>query len=743
MSARLFMLAMAWGLAASTGMLLAQNANSPGEGLCAVPGSTPGVMQICWWGKTGRTYFLQTNPTLSPLTWSYADMVEMGGSAVLSYSLVQSPSERIFVRLVYTDQPNGGNAAAADFDGDGLTNAEEVAAGGPHSDPFVRDTDWDGYSDADETLAGSGANNQQSNPNTTTPSGDLNPDAGYRYGLRLDYAQKYMTADYSGSLPETGTASHSTYVSAHHSGNPIQWIQAAETFTTGDKTSDLVSQYLNADFLAPSYRLFNGSGGFWMDCNWNFSDYTHPTTHNRSIHSETNRTMMEVTVAASPGAPGWARRSIVMLFYKNGWTANYITKAGRIMVSPQNLKVEESVADHVKTGAAAGRIVISPKIESSAEDDDPSSDGIHWFQDLHAYLFDLDIEPDENMAGVIGDVVPSKKPDSFVRHFVTPKLTTEIPATHVELKAGGVSAADFTTFFEWEGDGEQGSASNKYKVSRAETGEGPKKVKIKNKQTGATVAEMHVWVVWCENTLAENLGYNAAYTDGTYYYPKLAKVRFEFEVFPKNLITGYNDNSIEVPDLGGPNDTTPQGIISNGVNFGGGVIYKWDVSRRFGIQHNNPGETPSIVKADLRAPPGPAGDGLAGANLAANTATILSLPAEGMSNDDQNEESQANNPYSDAESGFQIPDPTQQNVRVTVKPAIGKLGSCDVPKMPAIRLQAGAEGEEVGWTASFQEFVRLEINRKWYRVSAYKNWTYQSLFKKVGLMEDNGTAVTP
>jgi hypothetical protein len=60
----------------------------------------------------------------------------------------------MFVRLVYTDQFYTGSASLADFDGDGLTNAQEVTAGWG-TDPFVADTDADGWGDKQENLAGS------------------------------------------------------------------------------------------------------------------------------------------------------------------------------------------------------------------------------------------------------------------------------------------------------------------------------------------------------------------------------------------------------------------------------------------------------------------------------------------------------------------------------------------------------------------------------------------------------------
>ncbi len=711
-----------------SGALRAQTASSPSEGLCAVPGTSAGVMQICWWGKAGRSYFLQTNPTLHPLTWSYADVVETGANSVLSYSLVQSTAQRMFVRLVYTDSPNGGNAALADFDGDGLTNAQEVAALGPHSDPFVADSDWDGYSDSVEALVGTGANNQQSSPNTNPPSGPLNPDPGYRYGLRLDYANKYMSATYSGSIPSSGTASHSTQVSAHHASNPIQWIQPSATVTTGNTTSDLISLYEGAGFLSPAYRLFNGYSGFWMDCNWSFTDNTQLVGGNRSISSETNRNMIEVTVNASPGAPGWARRSLVLLLYESGWTTNFITKAGRIMVTPHNLLVDNTIKDHAKAGSGPGRVVISPKLEAAGNDDDPSSNRINWFQDLHGYVFDLDIEPDANMAGVIGDLVPSIKPDSLVRHFVTPKKSAELPQDHVELKAGGVSAANFTTFFEWDGDGQQGSASNQYKVSRAETGSGPKKVKIKSKQTGDVVAEMHVWVVWCsfgtpiERPL-QKWAANIVSMDGTSGPGFAIRGGYDFrcDIIPQGVVSM---TELDRPDLSGPPEysgarISPPGKgsihFASGGDLDNGVGAKWDMTRIVRCHVLNPNLVPKAMllnSSGVMFQLQPIADDFPAQYPALSTV---------IGNDDADVSDESNVPYSSYQPATDF-DPPSHNE--------GELSSTDYPTI-GLRNAGGSNGNTFEVRFHFNEFVRMLIGQKWYVCSAYKEWKLHASFVRV------------
>jgi len=168
-----------------------QTADDPGEGLRIETTGTSNVRAVKWWGRTGRTYFVQSNPTLNPNTWSYMPVVESGTSAVHSWNL-STTGQRMFVRLVYTDQLFSGSASLADFDGDGLTNAQEVASSGPRSNPLISDTDDDGFSDSVEWGGGYSPVNGYSNP-------DYN---GGSYKLRAN--RTYLSARHVVSQPVLG-----------------------------------------------------------------------------------------------------------------------------------------------------------------------------------------------------------------------------------------------------------------------------------------------------------------------------------------------------------------------------------------------------------------------------------------------------------------------------------------------------------------------------------------------------------
>lgn len=119
----------------------AQTAADLNEGLQVTKGAQAEAFVISWWGKAGRTYFVQQSFDL--MTWQYVPVVESGTEGVCGLN-VSCSETRQFWRLRHTDEPTGGNAETADFDGDLLDNLTEVSLG---SDPFKADTDDDGMSD--------------------------------------------------------------------------------------------------------------------------------------------------------------------------------------------------------------------------------------------------------------------------------------------------------------------------------------------------------------------------------------------------------------------------------------------------------------------------------------------------------------------------------------------------------------------------------------------------------------------
>ncbi|MBP6506007.1 MAG: hypothetical protein KA257_00450 [Opitutaceae bacterium] len=103
---------------------------------------------LSWWGKSGHTYFLQHSTDLT--AWTNLDLMETGEDAVMSYGFT-STAVADFWRVSWIDEAPV-DPDNADFDGDGLTNAEELAT--TLTDPLKRDTDGDGLPDGWEIMHG-------------------------------------------------------------------------------------------------------------------------------------------------------------------------------------------------------------------------------------------------------------------------------------------------------------------------------------------------------------------------------------------------------------------------------------------------------------------------------------------------------------------------------------------------------------------------------------------------------------
>ena len=104
----------------------AQTAEDLDEGIRLEQGAVEGEYTLKWWGKAGRTYFIQASEDL--FQWTYLPVIESGADDVIQWGFGASEAAA-FLRLKHTDVPAGGNAATADFDGDGVSNQDELLAG--------------------------------------------------------------------------------------------------------------------------------------------------------------------------------------------------------------------------------------------------------------------------------------------------------------------------------------------------------------------------------------------------------------------------------------------------------------------------------------------------------------------------------------------------------------------------------------------------------------------------------------
>lgn len=128
------------------------------SGLLVVPA---GDKLLRWHGHIGRSYFVQVSDTNNPLAkWTWAPVIEAGNDEEISYEVDGTPSKGFF-RLKYTTQPipEGYSLDTADFDGDSLSNIDEIDPPPPllasaATDPLNPDTDSDGMNDGWEVQHG-------------------------------------------------------------------------------------------------------------------------------------------------------------------------------------------------------------------------------------------------------------------------------------------------------------------------------------------------------------------------------------------------------------------------------------------------------------------------------------------------------------------------------------------------------------------------------------------------------------
>jgi len=127
-------------LLALVGMATSTFAQTPQPQAGLTPG-TNNTWNLDWEGIAGRTYFLQHSEDL--VSWQYFPLIESGSDETLGWGFASS-DDKFFVRLRYTDEPTI-DPDNADFDGDGLTNWQEVAI--YDTDSFNPDSDGDGIPD--------------------------------------------------------------------------------------------------------------------------------------------------------------------------------------------------------------------------------------------------------------------------------------------------------------------------------------------------------------------------------------------------------------------------------------------------------------------------------------------------------------------------------------------------------------------------------------------------------------------
>lgn len=306
----------------------------------------------------------------------------------------------------------------------------------------------------------------------------------------------------------------------------------------------------------------------------------------------------------------------------------------------------------------------------------------------------VDTEPDAKMAGVIGDVIKSSKEGSTIKHFVTPKKSTELSQPYVILKAIGITAPQITNnnpnqIVEWDVGEEVPNEPLKRRVNRNTTGTGPTVVKIVAKQGGEVVAQMNVWVVWSDIQstdipMGEKLQGGYTIIDGGY--------DFKATIVPQSIL----QKTAEIPELTGANTQPPPGGNHlDGRPLSGGANKRWDISRQTRQKKTVPAgwaNTNFLPPASLYQ-------------------DILVYPTSNIEgNDDAGTGDEDNDPYSTPDKDV--------------------LVSHDTP-VSGVANTAGVANDEVTLNIQFRELCRIQVGAQWYRISDFYPWRFKQKFKKI------------
>ncbi len=563
----------------------------------------------------------------------------------------------------------------ADDDADGLTNAQELALG---TDPHIRDTDGDGFLDGEDT-------------DPTNP--DKHPDP---VTYIVVATKRVSISDGSPTFSENFT---SNCLPNH-----------AWTFTHLPEVTklkqDLGLFLLPEDAQSPS--LDNAEGD--MSASGSITKLTSNEGTYYTGHLEAARV--------------WLVHKPIEKFDVAQKFLKITTNVGPGITDPE-LTTPEEVTLTVPKGDTQ-----SPPEELEPTPTAVVTDALLGTASSTVALVRVEIEPDENMAGIVGDVVPSAKSGSTVTHFVTPKKSTDLPQEYVELRAKGMTAAAFNAKYRWEG-GEECAEGNKHKVKRDATGKTV--LKILTKKGNVVAAEMNVWVVWADSqdpvrreiTTGNVIGRPIS-GDDALAFRIAGGYSFKFSIEPVDL---FADHPAEKPELEDENTfkkvtIDPPGAtmvhVLEGVNLKLGANMKFDVSRRLRLKILNPN---GIAKSWFPKVKGPVFDGQPKMDV-----IVAEFPNDGkVGNDDPYTTGQDNNPY-------------LATRKENLAHGKGEISSTDIPNTYMFG-EAGNEGDTYEMRAQFGEFARLLIGGNWYKISDYTNWKLHMKFLHANFLWHNNGSV--
>jgi len=603
---------------------------------------------------------------------------------------------------------NGNNTLDGidDFDGDGLSNSDELNT--HHTNPLAADedddgiddgvevtdgtsatswdTDGDGYSDTEEKHRGTNANSAASAP--ALENVDSNSEVRYEYwggAAEIQAEQSSMTGTFYGTHPDSPFEYRDSFVE------------------TGSEAHDAHFEIARQAALAKVSHRFYGPDVSAAEETYGIGyAYLGSTTYRSSTIIFSHKAIRVIATTAVPYERVFRLSLQQYIGSVFGPPLSSYSDVGsvafRIAANKKMATVELPPGAGSFLATRHNTLLIKPEVQPTPPANAPV---------IREYILarTVGIQPDADMSGVVGGTVSSVNTGSVIQHFVTPKKSTALNQDYVELIAS-VGSPAFGTVYEWEGDGTAGTGAdaNKYKVSRTATGR--KKVKIKDKETGAVMSEMYVWVVWAPLT-ATSRGYAVLHDvvrpNGSIGTQSGCGWDFEATIEPASIVV----STAEIPNLkGAPTTSTPEMSIGNHALDAGPYLMplsKWDIAQRWRAKTIAPNlaavdcdiEPTSIIAADYPT--------LAAGKIHQTTPVANSgsdhFPSNVLEGNDTAVKEQK--PY----TGTTDPDAT-----------LLKLTHKDDPRH-FVRTTAGSVNKLAEVRYQYGTFARLEISGKWYVIS--------------------------
>jgi hypothetical protein len=288
----------------------------------------------------------------------------------------------------------------------------------------------------------------------------------------------------------------------------------------------------------------------------------------------------------------------------------------------------------------------------------------------------------------------------LITHFVTPKGAGDVTLSIVISPDTPQTRAAIS----WEGATPKPGDPLSATVPKT----APLKRVVKVKQNGLELQDLRLWVVW-STTIATDIPIRTKKltrfgpgTVGDLFRTSTGlKIsggfRFTHRILPREIIT-----DVDRPDLRGRNTVAPPGGLHPMFRdpLAGGANRKWDSSRQVRAKVFNPA---GIPVGDIGDPP----------------PVEISYPGNDVEgNDDRTVGDEMNDPYA-ANSGI--------------------VTGVDSPALP-IADRGGKDGDVFEWRLHFREFVRVELDGKWHRVSDFFPWRIHLKYvKSGGQWRDGGT----